>query len=66
MRAFSGVCAASARRSLTPSAPRTFAISWGSWITLVTPFGTTAAPYRGSETIEDSTCTWASISPGAT
>ena len=57
-------CASSSQR--TPSAPSTLAISCGSQTTAVVPRATTTRANSAGSSLEDSTCTCASIRPGTT
>ena len=47
-----------------PGTPSTFAISWGSATTVVVPWIAASLAYSNGESRDDSTWTWASISPG--
>ena len=49
-----------------PSAPSTLASSCGSHTTVVVPRGTTTRANSAGSSLDDSTCTCASISPGTT
>ena len=55
---------ASSNINWIPFVPDTFAISWGSAMTVVTPFRSETLEKLLGGSKDDSMCTWPSISPG--